>query len=202
MTLERFPVVECGEPLVEVDERFPHLASYRTEGWPGTDSRCWLRRSVVERLHVAADALPPGHGLAIFDGWRSMTTVRALYAHFYGPGSTLEPGFLADPDDPEVVPPHTTGAAVDLTLTFDGDPLWLGTEFDDFGPRAAAGALEHEGESAGPARARRRLLTAAMEAAGFAPYAPEWWHFSFGDQAWSEATGAASARYGPVEPGT
>ena len=195
-----FPIEECGEPLVVVDDRFPHLASYHAAGWPGTDTRCWLRRSVVERLHLAADALPAGFGLAIFDGWRSMTTVRALHAHFYGPGSTLEPGFLADPDDLTLVPPHTTGAAVDLTLTIDGETQLLGTDFDDFGPRAAADALERDGDAAEPARSHRRLLTEAMRGAGFAPYALEWWHFSHGDQAWAIAHGEPAARFGPTEP--
>lgn len=195
------PVVESVEPLVELDDRFVRVNGYRRAGWEGTSDAMWLRRSVVDRLDVVAATLPDGFGLAIFDGWRSPATVRALYGHYYGPGSTLAPGFLADPDDPSVVPPHSTGAAVDLTLTWDGAPLSLGTPFDEFSPRAALDALESAAD--GPDvldRNLRRLLCAAMTAAGFAPYHDEWWHYSWGDQMWAAWHAEPFAHHGATSP--
>ena len=192
------PVVEGGEPLVRIHRH--HLVNaYRATSWPGTTDAVWAREGVADRLDAAAHALPDGYGLAIYDAWRSPETVRALYDHYYGPGSTLEPGFLADPDDADVVPPHLTGAAVDLTLTWEGTPLSLGTPFDDFTPRAHLRALEDAAPDE-PSRSLRRLLHAVMVDAGFAPFDLEWWHYSWGDQAWACATGASTARYGPTAP--
>lgn len=202
-TVTTLPAVEeSGEPLVEVrpTQQIQILNLYARQGWPGTSPTVWLRASVLEALHRTAQTLPPGFGLAIFDAWRSPVTVRALYEHFYGPGSALAPGFLADPDDPVVTPPHTTGAAVDLTLTWEGRALALGTCFDDFSPRATRRALEDD-PTAEPSRSLRRLLHHHLETEGFVGLASEWWHVSIGDQHWAAVTGAPSARYGPISPG-
>jgi len=195
------PIVECGEPLVAVDDVLSCLNLYRGDGWAGTHDATWLRAGAVERLVAAQAALPDGFGLAVFDGWRSPITCRALFDHFYGPGSTLPPGFVADPDHPHWPPPHTTGGAVDLTLTWHGQALALGTAFDDFSPAAAADALERGTASdAEPDRSLRRLLAGVLAAQGFAGLAEEWWHVSWGDQHWAACTGATHARYGPTAP--
>ena len=189
-------IVEGGEPLVAV-EGIACVNAYRAVGWPGTTDTVWLRAGVVDQLHAVEAVLPDGFTLAIFDGWRSPVTVRALWDHYYGPRSTLEPGFLADPDDTDIIPPHGTGGAVDLTLAWQGVPLSLGTAFDDFSERAHLRAIEDE---PGPARELRRLQHWAMVAAGFAPNPMEWWHFSWGDQWWAATTGADHAVHGPVSP--
>jgi len=189
-------IVDGGEPLVAVTD-IACVNAYRAVGWDGTDATVWLRARVAEQLHAVESVLPAGFTLAVFDGWRSPVTVRALWDHYYGPGSTLEPGFLADPDDADIIPPHGTGGAVDLTLAWQGMPLSLGTAFDDFSPRAHLRAIEGE---PGPARELRRLLHLAMVAAGFAPNPMEWWHYSWGDQWWAATTGADHAVHGPVSP--
>ena len=189
-------IIECGEPLVAVTS-IGCVNGYRAVGWVGTDDVVRLRARVIEKLRAVEAALPGGFGLAIYDGWRSPVTVRALYEHYYGTDSTLEPGFLADPDDETVAPPHQTGGAVDLTLAWKGTPLSLGTAFDDFTPRAHLRALENE---PGLARDLRRLLHHALGAEGFVPFDQEWWHYSWGDQAWAAATGAGHAIYGAVNP--
>lgn len=192
------PVVvdDDGEPLVDAGRQLMCLRAYHDAGWPGTDPRTWLRAGVVSRLVELQVHLPHGFGLAIFDGWRSPTTVRALYDHYYGPGSTLEPGYLAPPEGR--TPPHTTGGAVDLTLTWHGAPLALGTPFDEFTPRAHLCSFESE---PGPVRALRRLLVHHMVDAGFAPFAEEWWHFSHGDEDWARWRGVRVANHGATSPG-
>jgi D-alanyl-D-alanine dipeptidase len=201
-------VEECGEPLVELDDEVRCLNLYRVDGWAGVPERTWVRAGVLERLVFAQSLLPDGFTLAAFDGWRSTDTVRALYDHFYGPGSTLAPGFLADPDDPTVVPPHLTGAAADLTLAWQGTALALGTHFDDFTERSWVHSLEVAARSSAgrddlppePDRSLRRLLHAVMRAAGFVGMREEWWHFSYGDQRWAEAERQPRAIYGPARP--
>ncbi len=111
---------------------------------------------------------------------------------------TLDGGHRShDPDpDPRRPPPHLTGATVDLTLSFAGTPLALGTGFDDFTARAHADALEDE---PGVERDLRRLLLHAMHAAGFVVLDCEWWHFEHGTRYWAAITGHEPV-HGPASP--
>jgi D-alanyl-D-alanine dipeptidase len=152
---------------------------------------------VLRRLAVAARALPEPYGLVVLDGWRPPGFQRELLAYYrdrYGGGTE---GYVADPDDRRVVPPHVTGGAVDLTLSAGGVPLALGTDFDDFTERAHLAALEGRTADRLPA-ALRRLLARVLSAQGFAPYPLEWWHWSHGDQRWAAQHGLPRSRYAAV----
>src|SRR6185312_6487621 len=83
--------------------------------------------------------------------------------------------------------PHSTGSALDLTLRWTGgDPLWMGSLFDDASPIAHRDRMETHADpmsfSDTEARANRRLLHWIMSEEGFVGYSEEWWHFSYGDQ--------------------
>jgi len=102
--------------------------------------------------------------------------------------------FVAPPIfDPARGSTHLSGGAVDLTLTCDGQPLSMGTEFDDFRENAHSDFYEREtlGEGEIIIRNNRRLLHGALRAAGFTNYESEWWHYDFGDRNWAAATGNA-----------
>jgi D-alanyl-D-alanine dipeptidase len=100
------------------------------------------------------------------DCWRPAPAQEALWkAH-------PQPGSVADPARGSL---HLRGVAIDLGLAdLEGRPVALPTEFDAFGPAAAADAPLPEG----PARANREALKEAMYAAGFRVNPKEWWHFS------------------------
>ncbi|MCT0226283.1 M15 family metallopeptidase [Synechococcus sp. CS-1328] len=111
--------------------------------------------------------------------------------------------FWAPPsDDPATPPPHSTGAAVDLTLADSaGVPLAMGGAIDALDvvsePDHYRAAAERDPTSEAATWQRRRQgLRQAMEAAGFRQHPNEWWHFSHGDQLWAWRQGAAQARYG------
>ena len=193
------PMAAVDEPLVVADAAVACGHAYRRRGLPGVAERTWLRAGTLERVVAADAALPPGFSLHVLDGWRSLETQRALFDEVYFPGSTLPPGFVADPDDRITPPPHTTGAAVDLTLAFESVPLALGTDFDDFDDRAHLAALEAPGGSE-PERVLRRLLWSTVTGAGLCPLPEEWWHVSFGDDRWAHWSGVGRARYRPTEP--
>jgi D-alanyl-D-alanine dipeptidase len=205
------PVRAVPEPVVLPDAPAPStgglapvahvavrvLGAYWHEGWPFAVSGAWLRPEVLQRLVAAADSLPPGFGLAVWDAWRDPRLQAVLHDRVYRDGD-LAPGFVAYPDpDPRRCPPHATGGTVDLTLTWRKRPLSLGTSFDAFVPEAAAAALEPDG----PALERdlRRLLARAMGGAGFVCHPQEWWHWEFGTRYWAAVTGQ-DVLFGRVEP--
>ena len=224
------PILEEGDPLVALPQALRRIEPhpYLRLGAPYGEGVCpfRLRRGVVARLLAAQDLLrqrASGCCLAIFDAWRPVAVQRFMLSHAlaeacrergldpHGSGPAWEAlreevgRFWAPPsEDPATPPPHSTGAAVDLTLAeIEGDLLEMGGAID------AIGSISHPHHHAATAAAdpqspaalwhgRRRLLAEVMEAVGFAQHPEEWWHFSYGDQLWAWRQGEAKAIYGRV----
>lgn len=235
------PIVDNGEPLLDLPAEFLRLEPhpYRAVGAPYGDdgSPFRLRSGVIERLQRAQAQLRrqrPGWRLAIFDAWRPLEVQTFMVEHTIAaecerlgidsspgagaPGAELaavvaEVGrFWAPPSaDPTTPPPHSTGAAVDLTLAdADGVVVAMGSEIDALGAVSepdyflqVADRLP-DGDRRRQAlvwHGHRQLLAEAMAAAGFARHPNEWWHFSWGDQLWAWRSGQPEACYGRWLPG-
>ncbi len=177
------------EPLVPIrHRRIRTLANYWHGGWAHAIAETYVRAEVSRRLSAIADGMAPRWGLAIFDAWRPLALQQVLFDAAYADPVT-EPGFMAPVShDPSTPPPHLTGGAVDLTLTFDGKPLALGTGFDD--TTSAAHTASFEGTEGVPRELRRHLYH-LMHAQGFVVYQFEWWHFEYGTRRWAAITGQA-----------
>ena len=216
------PIEECGEPMQALPpallriEPHPYMALGAPYGASGNPFQ--LRLGVVQRLLDAQQQLvehDPGLRLSIFDAWRPIAVQAFMVDHSIAElcrerGVEVRSGdafdqvvadvgrFWAAPSrDPMTPPPHSTGAAVDLTLSSsDGTPLAMGGEIDAIGavsePQHYAG---REDSDAQRWHQRRQLLADVMEASGFAQHPNEWWHYSFGDQLWAWRRGAAVAIY-------
>lgn len=224
------PIEEIGESLEPLPPQLLRLDPhpYASLGAPyGAGEGPWqLRRGVIDRLLQAQQVLQaqrPELRLAIFDAWRPVAVQRFMVRHATaeecgrrgldpaqpGPGlaavEALVARFWASPsEDPALAPPHSTGAAVDLTLAdAQGQPLDMGGAIDTLGPvsepdhHAEAARRDPQGEAAQWQR-RRELLAGVMAAAGFVRHPHEWWHFSHGDQLWAWSLGRPAALYGRV----
>jgi len=184
-----------AEPLIPLRglSRVVDLATYHQAGWPGALPGSLGRAGAVSRLVAAADLLPDGYGFAVFDAWRPLALQRRIFDHFYGPTSHLERGFVSPPSPSAATPPpHLTGGTFDLTLTWQGAALALGTAFDEFSPRAHTRALEQEDSLE---RDLRRLMVSSLLRVGFVTYAAEWWHVEYGTRRWA-AQWMTEPRYG------
>jgi D-alanyl-D-alanine dipeptidase len=133
--------------------------------------RCFLRPDVAEALLKATDYFSKkGYRLKLFDCYRPRQVQERLWEKV--------------PNASYVTPPakgsmHNRGAAVDLTLTDQGnEELDMGTDFDFFGPRA------HHTYQELPQSilANRTLLKEGMAKFGFKSIRTEWWHYSFRGQ--------------------
>lgn len=202
------PPVDCGEALVDpttLSPRIRYEGSYAKQGLQGAMTTCLLRKTVARMLCRAADKLPQGYSLLIFDALRPLSVQRAIYEDFRAKFlrekpdisaealETLLSDFVAKPVKRLERPaPHTTGGAVDLTLCKDGLPLDMGTGFDDLTDLAHTDALERACPSGlETARDHRRLLYNLMCSAGFVNYQCEWWHYAYGERQWAVITGKA-----------
>jgi D-alanyl-D-alanine dipeptidase len=137
------------------------------------EARAFLQRPAAEALVRAGRALrKKGYGLAVFDGYRPWSVTKLFWE--ITPADKKQ--FVADPAKGSR---HNRGCAVDLTL-YDlktGRQVSMPGEYDEMSERShidyAGGTPEQ--------RRLRDLLRAALEAEGFKPYEPEWWHYDFKD---------------------
>ena len=152
------------------------LAGYRA-------NKALATREAADALARAAEVFRNmGYGILIFDAYRPQKAVddfvrwssepenHATRAAFYPAleKTQLFPlGYIARKSG------HTRGSTIDLTLTRNGVPVDMGTDFDLMDDRSHHGA-----EGLSPEQAQNRaLLRGVMCWAGFAPYENEWWHY-------------------------
>lgn len=230
---QRVPISECGEPLVPIaadqfDLAVPHF--YQSLGAPYHGlSPYSLRQGVLSALQQAQAGLAsahPGWRIRVFDAFRPVAVQQfmvdfTLHELLQLRGLVREQltvdqhqqlleqvyQFWAPPSlDPAMPPPHSTGAAVDVTLIDEhGSEVDMGSPIDEISARSLPNHFAHCSEPLAQQWHRhRQLLNRVMRTAGFCRHPGEWWHFSLGDQLWAwqqqQATGqAVVARYGRVD---
>jgi len=208
------PVAECGEPLVDV-RREGGLPCGPPPERPETEPDYgWVRRTVYDKLPRVQAALPAGLRLRLYEGLRSLPIQRWLFDEEKARVRAAHPGLtdeqvheratvLVSPpvhwDGTPNIPPHSTGGAVDIEIVdAQGRVIDFGMEVKDWIRVPAEFCETRHGQLTPEARANRLLLCTAMEREGFANYAREWWHYSFGDRYWAWLRGAPRAIYGPA----
>ncbi len=167
MTLTRI-----APPDFDIDLALVYATPQNFTGRPiyRADAEAWLHPDAVVCLGKAiALAKVQGLRLRVFDAFRPQAGQWALWNH------TPDPDFVADPRRGS---PHSRGAAVDLTLLdAHGQPLEMGTPFDDFTAASHHASTEISVE----AQKNRFLLLGLMTAAGWDFYRNEWWHYQLFD---------------------
>lgn len=127
------------------------------------DARCLVHQSMAPGLATAANALrQQGQTLVFWDCYRPHDVQVRMFQVVPNPAWVARPGQYAHS--------HEAGRSVDVTLK-GAD---MGTDFDDFTPRAHASATEGVSPTA---QANRARLRDAMSAGGLTVYSGEWWHF-------------------------
>lgn len=205
------PIVPSSEPIVpipnpEFDLVTPH--PYKKIGAPyGDRSPFYVRSGVLEKLRQAQSKLrsiKPGWRIQIFDAYRPVAVQQFMVDYalqelltvkgLANAATELERSqalqevyqFWAVPNlDPLMPPPHSTGAAVDVTLVDElGQAIDMGSEIDEISARSFpdhfVGTIEGNQFDQ-----NRQLLNFVMTSADFARHHHEWWHFSWGDQLWA-----------------
>jgi zinc D-Ala-D-Ala dipeptidase len=199
------PVRDCGEPLVDLRTAAPLRVDPRQADPAGAYAH--LRSGVADRLVTAQSLLPRGVRLLVVEGYRPPATQERYFREYRDQLRRAHPDWSAAKLDEEAswyispphVAPHVAGAAVDLTLCGeDGTELPMGSPVNAT-PQESAGRCYTDSLDVSPAARRNRdVLSRVLRAVQLVNYPSEWWHWSYGDRYWAFASGAASARYGPV----
>lgn len=225
---QKVTIQECGEPLGPLPlDRFavvtPH--PYQALGAPyGDRSPYWVRAGVAEALLQAQchlQTLHPGWRIQIFDAYRPIPVQQFMVdyttqelAQQQGQNFATLPlseqevirtqvsQFWATPSqDPTTPPPHSTGAAIDITLVNTaGQAVDMGSPIDEISARSHpdhfAPFADRDSQQF---HAHRCHLRQSLSQAGFQQHPNEWWHFSLGDQLWAWLSQTSPARYGNAE---
>ncbi len=214
-------------PLHQFAAEQPH--PYVKLGAPYADrSPYYLRQGVLERLLQAQHFLQieyPNWRIQIFDAYRPIAVQQFMVD--YTLAQTVEARgldlqkltekqrqeileevyeFWAVPNtNPAMPPPHSTGAAVDVTLVDEeGEAIAMGSPIDEMSPRSYP---DYFSDSLSDCifHHNRQILKQAMTKAEFQQHPNEWWHYSYGDQLWAWLNNQTNlgttliAQYGRVE---
>lgn len=208
-------IKETREPLVElkpIKNRLFIRPSYYEQQIPNSLQSIYLRQGAVERLHQALAHLPETFSFIVYDGYRPLQVQQFLFDQVQQETALANPSwieeqvqketlkYVAYPSIEEGYPaPHLTGGAIDLTLgDYDGNPLDLGTAFDETTAKSATAYFEGHAEENPDAVKNRRMLFNSMTNAGFENYAEEWWHYDFGNVTWARKAHEPAAFYGAI----
>ncbi|MBR8832078.1 MAG: D-alanyl-D-alanine dipeptidase [Chroococcopsis gigantea SAG 12.99] len=216
---QKLPIQDCGETLMPIDgEKIalvtPHFYQKLGADYGGL-SPYYLRFGVLNRLLQAQSYLEnerPGWRILIFDAYRPVSVQVFMVEYTFNElkkthNRTAEELWekvytiwAVPTDNPLTPPPHSTGAAVDVTLVDElGKPLDMGGEIDELSDRSLP---DYYLDSSDPIEQNyhraRQLLCRIMTGAGFCRHGGEWWHFSYGDQMWAYLAHKPHAIYGKV----
>lgn len=225
---QRIPIQDCGEPLVSIPlDQFavvePH--PYAELGAPyGERSPYYVRAGVLHALIQAQQQLQtrcPGWQIQIFDAYRPVAVQQFMVEYTYR--QLLRVWQAKNPEKSEkdvpkdqlyhqvyqfwavpsqnrsTPPPHSTGAAIDVTLVNDRQQVIdMGSAIDEISKRSYPGYFADQ-PNGDLFHHHRTLLAQAMQTAGFCQHPHEWWHFSLGDQLWAWSGKQSMARYGRAD---
>ena len=226
-------IEECGEPLIAIPlDKFtvelPH-PYVKLGAEYGEKSPYCLRQGVIRTLLEAQFLLEkryPNWKIKIYDAYRPVGVQQFMVNYTFDSlvkklnlkerqlaaqqrqdlwGQVYE--LWAAPSlDKNMPPPHSTGAAVDVTIVDEhGQTLDMGGDIDELSERSQPDYyLSNPDEAKQQYHFHRQLLNRVMTNAGFCRHPGEWWHFSVGDQMWAwlynlnNSSDTAIARYGRI----
>ena len=226
------PLIPIPLELFAIESPHPYQKLGAPYHLSPANSPYFLRQKVLDSLIVAQTKLQqnyPGWRIQIFDAYRPIAVQQFMVDYTFAEtikaeGLTLDSPsltqakreailelvyqFWAAPSlDPATPPPHSTGAAIDVTLVdADGKTVDMGSPIDELSPRSYPNHfLDSQDVKAQKYDQYRKLLAKVMLSVGFQQHPQEWWHFSLGDQMWAwlitqeNTGGGVMAKYGRVE---
>ncbi len=226
---QQIAIAECNESLVPIPLEIFAVESphpYQLLGATYAEiSPYYLRQGVLDSLIKAQEYLQlKRHGwrIQIFDAYRPVAVQQFMVDYTFSQVveaqkldiANLSPTEIQDiwqqvyqiwavPSlDPLTPPPHSTGAAIDITLVDDtGKVVNMGSPIDELSPASHPDYFANSNLSEHQQYHRdRQLLWEVMNWAGFARHPGEWWHFCQGDQMWAWLSlKPVVARYGRVD---
>lgn len=204
------PINETKDPVINLLKDFPEIKCDTSEEnrKQVTKYFSFIRKSVAERLLLAQENLPNGIYLKVKEALRPINFQTKIFKKYLEHLKTKHPNLKKEElislaskfiSPPFIAPPHTTGAAVDITLVNkNGQELNLGNFPSNTSQQYDDSALTLVRTILNVQKKNRKILIDAMSKAGFVNYPTEWWHWSYGDRYWAYHKKFPFALFGPV----
>lgn len=185
---EGFSYVRAVNPDIRVDLRYAgtnNFTGFVVDGYL-SDQAAILRSAAADALSDVQGCLETqGLGLLVYDAYRPAKASLFFLEWAKSDDERMKESFYPDLKKSAIYPSgyiakqsaHSRGDTVDLTLVdlITGEALDMGGPFDLFDGRSSHGsALITAGQAY-----NRDLLKNVMRQFGFAPYAKEWWHYTY-----------------------
>lgn len=195
--LNRVREIENGEPLVDMRIACPSIRILRPQTVP------FVRKTVAEMAERAAQSLPNGVYLSLWDAFRYLDRQRKIYEWMTQCALEVWPELplpalrrrvnrWVAPWDQPAPPGHCTGAAIDVILVNEANE-----ELDVVSPYTRfIAAPTYTNHLTDEAHGNRTLLVETMLAVGFSNCRDEFWHYSYGDAGWAVREGRDTCFYG------
>lgn len=192
----KIKIKDNKDPLVDARQ-----FGIKVDGRKAKDSPSYfmVRKSVVEKLSLAQKLLPNDLSLLLIEGFRPIALQKQYFNEYYKELLQSYPTwskkklltetskFVAPP---EIIPPHCTGGAIDITLVdSNGIELDMGTVVNADPNSNQNTCFTHSKKIDEKTQNNRSILINTMEKVGFVNYPTEWWHWSYGDRYWAYLTG-------------
>ncbi|WP_419419334.1 M15 family metallopeptidase [Legionella sp. D16C41] len=208
------PVKENHEELIDIKDNANIVIGPSPE-IPNNTDYTKMRKEVYRRLLKAQSLLPQGLRFCLYEGYRSLALQKLLFEERYKKitkqhlswsheqifNETMK---LVSPvinlDGSLNIPPHTTGAAIDVYLVDEqGSPIDMGIHpkdwVEDTDALYSATSCPLISKKA---QANRNLMSSVLHEAGFINYPTEYWHWSYGDRYWAYMTKQHYAIYDSI----
>lgn len=174
-----------------------------------------MRKTVYEKLKLAQSYLPRGIKFCLYEAYRSLSLQASLFEERYNQTKQLHPQYnleelfqetikMVSPvinfDGSTNIPPHSTGAAVDVYLIdSSGKPLDMGIHPKDWmKDKENLYSPTHSDHISKEAQQNRDIMSGVLMEVGFVNYPTEYWHWSYGDRYWAYHQQAPYALYGTI----
>lgn len=195
------PITENHEAMVDLKKQKTLVYGPSPE-IPNNTDYTRMRRTVYEKLVQAQTLLPAGLHFCLYEGYRSLQLQKMLFDNRYARVKKQHPQWsheqiftettrLVSPvinlDGSKNIPPHSTGAAIDVYLLNEkGEAIDMGVHPKDWiedSDGSVSATASHTISTT--AQKNRQIMSKALSAVGFVNYPTEYWHWSYGDRYWA-----------------
>ncbi|STY28090.1 D-alanyl-D-alanine dipeptidase [Legionella wadsworthii] len=195
------PVIENHDPMVDIINH-PEISYGPSPEIPNNTDYTKMRLTVFEKLKEAQSLLPQGLRFCLYESYRSLSLQKSLFDIRYEKVKNKHPFWshqeifiettrMVSPvinlDGTTNIPPHATGAAIDIYLINDqGIPIEMGIHPKDWMEDVEGTlSLTDSAMITDEAKRNREIMSQALEKVGFVNYPNEYWHWSYGDRYWA-----------------
>lgn len=174
-----------------------------------------VRKTIYDKLIEAQNKLPDGFRFCLYEGYRNLNLQQKIFQDRYNslreenPSLSHEEIFIESTkfvspvinlDGSVNIPPHATGAAVDVyLLDKNGKVVDMGIHLDDTYHDLAGTYCKTDSDAISEqAKKYRHMMSNVLLAVGFVNYPTEYWHWSYGDRYWAYQTHQPFAIYDKI----